>query len=197
MAAATAARRLARTLRSARFLALQRDWRAALESPAPGDAPHADAPARRLADDRISAAFTKFVKKGRKIAPDSPAERLHALRAHGKRLRYLLEFFRSLYPPEALGALIDDLKGLQDHLGAFQDATVQSDAILDHAATMGPATAPETLLAMGMVAEALAARQHAARAGFHAAFGPFAAGAPTIRALFPPRLEAGPARARA
>lgn len=53
----------------------------------------------------------------------APPARLHRLRIAAKRLRYALEFFREILPPEAAG-LIDELKTLQDHLGALQDAAV-------------------------------------------------------------------------
>jgi CHAD domain-containing protein len=57
------------------------------------------------------------------IVPSPPLERLHALRIACKRLRYTLEFFRSILGPEAKGA-IKAVVAVQDHLGALQDAVV-------------------------------------------------------------------------
>jgi CHAD domain-containing protein len=57
------------------------------------------------------------------IVPDPPLARLHALRIACKRLRYTLEFFRSILGPEGQGA-IEGVVAVQDHLGAVQDAVV-------------------------------------------------------------------------
>jgi CHAD domain-containing protein len=57
------------------------------------------------------------------LLPAAPVETLHALRVEGKRLRYLLEFFREVLDrcvEKAIAAIV----GLQDHLGAMQDAVV-------------------------------------------------------------------------
>ena len=56
-----------------------------------------------------------MVKMGTAIDDDTPAEDLHELRKVGKELRYLLEFFASLYPAEVVKPLVKSLKGLQDH----------------------------------------------------------------------------------
>ena len=66
---------------------------------------------------------------GKAIDDDSPAEDLHELRKVGKELRYLLEFFASLYPPEVVKPFVKTLKGLQDQLGRFQDHEVQANAL--------------------------------------------------------------------
>ena len=70
-----------------------------------------------------------MVKLGRAIDDDSPAEDLHELRKVGKELRYLLEFFTSLYPADVVKPFIKTLKGLQDQLGRFQDREVQATAL--------------------------------------------------------------------
>ena len=61
---------------------------------------------------------------GRRIGDDSPAEALHDLRKKGKELRYLLEFFASLYAADVVKPMVSTLKGLQDVLGRFQDREV-------------------------------------------------------------------------
>ena len=70
-----------------------------------------------------------MVKMGQAIDDDSPAEDLHELRKVGKELRYLLEFFASLYPAEVVKPFVKSLKGLQDQLGRFQDREVQANAL--------------------------------------------------------------------
>ena len=66
---------------------------------------------------------------GSAIDDHSPAEALHDLRKQGKELRYLFELFGSLFPKDALGSAIKDLKWLQDNLGEFQDTEVQRLAV--------------------------------------------------------------------
>jgi len=61
-------------------------------------------------------------KRGKHIATLSPPER-HAVRIAAKKLRYAAEFFLSLYPRKQPRAYIAALSGLQDVLGALNDAT--------------------------------------------------------------------------
>jgi CHAD domain-containing protein len=98
--------------------------------------------------------------------PDVPLERLHALRIAAKGLRYTLEFFEEILGAEAR-ALIEQIKGLQDHLGDLQDAVVASALLRDFLTwgTWGPgpkdrkrAISSEPIIAPG-VAAYLAARQ--------------------------------------
>jgi len=56
-------------------------------------------------------------------APDVSLETLHQLRIASKYLRYTLEFFDEVLPPNAK-LLIEQIKRLQDHLGNLQDAVV-------------------------------------------------------------------------
>jgi CHAD domain-containing protein len=62
--------------------------------------------------------------------PDVSLERLHQLRIAAKGLRYTLEYFREVLGPETK-AVIDEVKGLQDHLGDLQDAVVASNLLRD------------------------------------------------------------------
>jgi CHAD domain-containing protein len=62
--------------------------------------------------------------------PSPSVTRLHALRIVCKRLRYALEFFREVLGPEAK-SLINDMVGMQDHLGELQDAVVASGILRD------------------------------------------------------------------
>ena len=182
-------RLLARGLRSPRFVTLTRDWRERLT--AIRDSANAGTVAtvrsgrsRRaagestgtLAADRTRLAFAKVAKRGAAITPASPHDSLHDLRKRCKELRYALEFFAPLYPPETYGAVLSDLKRLQDCLGEFQDTEVQIGEIRALATSMLAANeAPAvTLLAMGEVTAWLAARQQAAREDFERRFAAFA-----------------------
>ena len=112
-------RRLARGLRSARFTRLISDWRAALGGLGPAHGrPAGDAtwPPRGCAGRTGGCSA-----RARRSPRTRPAERLHDLRKRCKELRYLLEFFASLFDPQAHQRAVKDLKGLQDCLGEFQD----------------------------------------------------------------------------
>jgi CHAD domain-containing protein len=135
------------------------------------DVPTADRTVRSLASHRISAVYRKMVKMGRAIDDDSPAEDLHELRKVGKELRYLLEFFASLYPADVVKPFVKSLKGLQDQLGRFQDREVQATALR----TLAPEVAnPPTLMAMGVLVDRFIKEEAAARSEFADRFEGFA-----------------------
>ena len=187
-------RHLTAGLRSTRFRAIIHDWRKALVEVR-------DAPGRRrrqqasaLAADRTGRAYRRITRQGAAITAQSPAESLHDLRKRGKELRYLLEFFASLYPPAEYRRVVGDLKRLQDCLGEFQDSQVQreeiavlAEALLTESVrsrpvrrtqTAGHWAAPAaTLLAMGEIAAGLAVRQQDARTDFDRRFASFASAA--------------------
>ena len=113
---------------------------------------------------------------GAAIDGDTPAEALHELRKQGKELRYLLEFFASLYQAEVVKPMVASLKGLQDVLGRFQDREVQADQLRslgDEIALLEGGAA--ALMAMGVLVARLGEEQAQARAEFAASFAAFAA----------------------
>ena len=117
----------------ARFARLISDWRAALTGLAPG---RGGPPAMDLAAARLAPGAPEGAAPGPAITPDSPAEQLHDLRKRCKELRYLLEFFASLFEPQAHQRAVKDLKGLQDCLGEFQDRQVQQQELREFAGQM-------------------------------------------------------------
>jgi CHAD domain-containing protein len=186
---AAAHRQLARGLRSARFSRLGREWRHALDTAAAAGTKTGAArtTVARLAASRIGRAHRRVLRDGAAITATSPPESLHELRKRCKELRYLLEFFGSLYDPGQHWQAVRELKALQDCLGEFQDMQVQHEEIQVFAAQMmEQRTAPAaTLLAMGEIAAGLATRQHHARSEFAGRFRDFAspAGQNRIRVL--------------
>ena len=80
--------------------------------------------------------FRKIIKSGGKITAATPDAKIHRLRIDCKKLRYLLEFFTSLFPAGEMKALIKQLKILQDNLGTFNDLSVQQDFLYDYLKTM-------------------------------------------------------------
>lgn len=156
-------RTLVRGLRSKRFTALLDGWRTALHKVIEtGKSPIT---AEQLAGERIRQVAKRVDRKARAITPDSPAADVHALRKRCKELRYVLEVFKPLCPPETYRAVLKDLKRLQDVLGSFQDGEVQSDKLRVYAQDMLDGKRPRaaTLLGMGELLARFVRQQQEAR----------------------------------
>jgi len=167
---------MVRKLNSPHFRKLIKSWRQWLEEPVPKISfqPNALQPISRLADRRIHKIYKRVLKDGRLVKPDSPPERLHELRKDCKKLRYLMEFFQSLYPKPQIRELIKRLKALLDNLGDFQDFQVQATAIGHFGEQMlqeGASVA--TLIAMGALVGDLLKQQDKARQEFAELFAQF------------------------
>jgi CHAD domain-containing protein len=134
-------------------------------------APKSGQSVKALASHRIDAVYKKMVKMGTAIDDDSPAEDLHELRKVGKELRYLLEFFASLYPAEIVKPFVKTLKGLQDQLGRFQDHEVQANKLRELAPEVSN---PMTLMAMGVLVDRFIKDEALARLEFADRFAAFA-----------------------
>jgi CHAD domain-containing protein len=172
-------RALADALAGERFVSLLRDWRAFLEVPpgngAPGDAKDCATPIKAVADKRIRRMLKRVRQEGRAIADASPAEQLHELRKSCKKLRYLMEFFQSLYPAADIKGLVKQTKVLLDNLGGFQDLAVQAGHLRETAAAMqAEGAAPlGTLLSMGALIGHMLEQQRGARREFARIFADF------------------------
>ncbi len=170
--------KLLEQLDSARFGRLIREWQSFLDEPLPeaGAPPLAEKEILLTASSRIWKACRKVLKQGLAIDSSSSPEILHRLRIDCKKLRYLLEFFRSLYDEDEIGTLIKALKHLQDNLGDFNDLEIQQDSLQRFAHEMfqeGLATG-ETLMALGRLVDRLETRQEAERQRFQREFSKFA-----------------------
>lgn len=168
-------RRLVRGLRSRRFEEVMSDWQTALTQ-VTAEANGGPA-AAALARQRIDRAYRNVVRRGKRIAADSPSEQVHELRKRCKELRYLLEVFKPLCADAPYRPLIKELKALQDTLGDFQDGEVQREAVREFAAVMMEqgAAPPATVLAMGELAAQLDAHQLNARGALVGRLRPFLA----------------------
>ena len=62
---------------------------------------------------------------GSEINETTEDKKVHELRLECKKLRYLLEFFSSLFPKQKVEKFISHLKILQDNLGDFNDYSIQ------------------------------------------------------------------------
>ncbi len=109
-------------------------------------------PARTVAPDLIEKRFRAFRKAAEQIHDDSPAADYHRVRIRGKRFRYALEFLSDLYPGRAR-PLIKRVVALQDLLGFHQDAEVAVERLRRLAVERSTELRPETIFAMGEIAE--------------------------------------------
>ncbi|NJD08188.1 MAG: CHAD domain-containing protein [Methylococcaceae bacterium] len=169
---------LFRHLSSGGYRRFMADWRRFLETPPPARprATEALTPIIDLAGRRIWKLYRRAIKQGRAIKDRSPAECLHELRKTCKKLRYLLEFFRHLYPEPEITRAIKLLKRLQDYLGEFQDVEVQIHKIQELGQIMRKQSAvpTDTLLAMGALLGRLDHRESRLREEFARRFRSFA-----------------------
>jgi CHAD domain-containing protein len=188
-------RRLAEILEGAERAELLARWRAFLESPVPdgGAAADAGSPIKAVADARIWRMAKRVRREGRAITPESPATEMHELRKSCKKLRYLIEFFQSLYPQDAIRPMIRLLKDVLDNLGSFQDLAVQAAHLQELAGRMRAEGQgdTDTLLAMGALIGQLLERQQRMRDAFGTVFAAFldAENQERLRGLFHPYLD--------
>jgi CHAD domain-containing protein len=97
-----------------------------------------------------------------------PDEKLHRLRIQCKKLRYLLEFFASLFPSDEITLLTKQLKQFQDNLGEFNDLSVQRNTLKEYLDTIVPESDRAILVAaaIGGLITNLNMRQQHVRAEF-------------------------------
>lgn len=168
---------LAAELDTPRYRTLLGDWQAFLDAPSadPTEAPDAARPAGEVAAERIWRAYRKVIRDGRRIDDASRPEDLHTLRKDAKKLRYALECYGSLFDPGDVGAVVRDLKGLQDVLGEYQDCQVQIGSLEGFGQEMLDAgdVPASSIIAIGFLVDHLGERERAARAAFAERFGRF------------------------
>jgi CHAD domain-containing protein len=103
------------------------------------------------------------LKRGKAVKPTPTPEALHRLRIACKRLRYLLTFFRSLYPEREMERLLRPLKELQDTLGTYNDLAIHRRELAEHATLLGDQkeVRKRTLKAMARLSKEMEVRQEA------------------------------------
>lgn len=164
--------KLRRHLRSPAFAASLRRVDAVLETLAEGSSPPAADTARALLLSR----FKKTLRRGQAVGGKAGDVELHQLRIDCKKLRYLLEFFQTLFPGKDVDCLVRQLKGLQDNLGEHNDLAVQIGCLerrLDELDAASPG-AVQVAAALGAMVVILGGKLAQSRRDFHQAFGLFA-----------------------
>ncbi|HRQ40245.1 MAG TPA: CHAD domain-containing protein [Chloroflexota bacterium] len=166
-------------LRSPTYTQIMADWETFLRTP---DDDAAAIPILPLAQQRIYKRYRRIIKQGQKILISGNEAEMHALRIECKKLRYLLEFFTTLFPPEEMALLIGQLKTLQSNLGDINDLHVQEAYLLRLAEELPLPESRPALLAVGALVSHLHQERAQARERFSAAFTQFAT--PDNRRLF-------------
>jgi CHAD domain-containing protein len=168
-----AQKKLAKKLRSEKYLSALAEWEQYLTEPAYKQTlePNAKLTIKELADRRIWKIFIRVLREGNAITGDSPSDALHELRKSCKKLRYLMEFFQNLYPEQQIKHLIKNLKELQEVLGDFQDYAVQEQTLKLFGEEMMALNIPaNTFLAMGILIQNLDVHRRRARKDFATSF---------------------------
>jgi CHAD domain-containing protein len=160
------------TVTSSSYRQTVKEWREYLESPEPVNPPleNTQKSVHRLADELIWNTYQLALEEGNAITEDTEAEALHELRKTCKKLRYLMEFFQSLYPAKKIKELIKALKELQDNLGDFNDYHVHIGILKDFKKSSSNEDAAK---AVKKLIKTLKQKQHSTRNSFAERFRTF------------------------
>jgi inorganic triphosphatase YgiF len=121
-------------------------------------------PVSEFAREALEQLARRVRKRGRGFEYLSPEER-HRVRIAAKRLRYAGEFFSALYPPKPVRRYLKALAGLQDLLGALNDAATTGGLLREAlAAGTDPAAAAAGFVGGWVAADAEHRAAHAKEA---------------------------------
>lgn len=121
--------RLLKLLASVKFNKFRSEYRKYLKS---GVSDHfgtetGERPVIMVANKVIWRVYKRLLRQGRQAVERGDQESLHKLRKTEKKLRYLLETFRSLYPEKDIDRVISRCKKLQNSLGRTIDFRIQQN----------------------------------------------------------------------
>ena len=105
-----------------------------------------------LAKKIIRKRYKQIVTQGKKINDLTPNTELHSLRIECKKLRYMLEFFFSLFPKNEISSAVKHLKILQDNLGDFNDLGFQQQILKEFAQKFDSGSKNITISIGGLIA---------------------------------------------
>lgn len=169
--------RLKKAMQSSDFQAFMAQWREYIEHSFLSSALDAgQEPCRKVAIRAIRKRLRSILKDGALIGPLSPDTDLHCLRIQAKKLRYLLEFYRSLFPEAEMEILVKSLKKLQDNLGNFNDLSVQQKMLGQYQSELSvkdQKNAIKVAAALGGLITHLHEEQMAVRGNFEQTFAQF------------------------
>ncbi len=142
-------RKLVRVMNSVRYKRFQQELRAFISSDNnhPVTGPSADTAIIEVANHSIRRCYRRLMKHGKLASANYCYESIHDLRKNGKKLRYLVEGFRSLYPTRELQQVVNILKNLQTNLGEIVDMHTQRILLTNWELEMnGKQTVPENTI---------------------------------------------------
>ena len=171
--------RLVQALGGTRFRGFFPEWRHYLDGFAGPRAPRRQAApyAVDAANGALRRLYQRLLRDGARCGVGVYSPVLHELRKDGKKLRYLLEAFRALYPQSEVDEVVRRLRKLQGVLGQIVDYHVQRIWLLQwHQDYLAQADAdPLTLAAMTALGTLLDRLELEAQQGFVRRFEQFAA----------------------
>ncbi|MCP4669843.1 MAG: CHAD domain-containing protein [Desulfobacula sp.] len=166
-------------LESKKYLQIIQNWETFINKPQLDSpvAAKAKTPIIDLAQKRIHKQYWGIVKTGIQIIENMEDEKLHALRIKCKKLRYLMEFFSSLFPNKKIKALIKQLKKLQNNLGSFNDMYVQEQHLMNIALELSATdlNSKKNLMVIGSLMGTLNRKKQVFKSTFPKTFKDFAA----------------------
>lgn len=164
---------LVRSLSSPEYGAMISRWHDYLNSDDGGEpSENSELPIKDLARKIILRSYRRILKDGKAIDQSSSDKKMHRLRIQCKKLRYSLEFFASLFPPDDIRIVIGQLKKLQNNLGAFNDLSVQQEMLHQYLARLRPGSGRNQQLAaaIGGLLASLHHEQQRVREAFFSKF---------------------------
>lgn len=136
-------RRMRISMESTRYIRLIESWEHFLADCKDMAKLSADAltPIGTVASERIWDIYRELVRAAKKISDDSKADELCELHQLSKLLEYHMDVFKSLFPVEHLGKLLDKQARLQQCLNHFRDLNLQYSRLKHYKAQMRQAQA--------------------------------------------------------
>ncbi|WP_457596642.1 CHAD domain-containing protein [Hydrogenimonas sp.] len=138
-----------------------------------GLSPEAEGPVILPVKRRLFRRYERLLKRGGAIGPKAEAAAYHEVRIEVKKLRYLMEFFASLFEESAYTESVAVLKKIQTILGEHQDLDVQRRHMLAFAKE-GALKEKATREALEALAETMERLERKKRREFREAFARFA-----------------------
>lgn len=117
-------RKLAAYLKSVEFDKLHDDWTEIISTDKYASK-KGKKPVLHIAKKAIYEAFTEIEKQAEGMNKDTHSDAVHEIRISFKKIRYLLEFYSSLFDKQKIAPMLKDMKVLQDSLGDHNDYYVQ------------------------------------------------------------------------
>jgi CHAD domain-containing protein len=117
-------KKLAKFFKSKKFNKLRKDWSKVIGSKK-SVAKLGKKDVLSVAKSAIYEAFKEIERQASVMTVETHSDAVHDIRISFKKIRYLLEFYSSLFDKEKIGPMLKEMKVLQDSLGDHNDYYVQ------------------------------------------------------------------------